>query len=134
MEPAIAFSYKNIPAFLIAPFILNVSFDLRLKSVSAFPRYIAPTPDSLRSRSLSVPSSSLYQILSASNMSSFSSIQPLPSASYCARSLNPSPLFVPNSSEPSFMIPSSFLSRLKKPFPPFNRLIFSSFPSQSRSK
>ena len=71
---------------------------------------------------------------SPEKISSFSSIQPFPSRSYLARSAKPSPLTVPNSSEPSLILPSPFLSSARKPEPLPANDISSFSPSESRSK
>lgn len=114
--PTFPFSYKKIPVLRIAPFVALASVappravlsPCKVKSVETFCRQIAPTPLSESLYNTSLPFSSLHQIFNFDQMESFSSIQPLPSSSYRARSANPSPFPVPNSSLPSLMMPSSF--------------------------
>ena len=108
--PAFPFSYRKIPVLRICPFCVLSFWEFSEKSVAALCRQIAPTPASLGVDSSSFQFSFLAQIKSLSKIGSFSSIQPFPSASYSARSAKPSPLFVPNSSEPSLITPSPFLS------------------------
>ena len=102
--------------------------------VPRLPRKMAPTLASFSERSLDSPLPHFTHTDSLENTASFSSIQPLPSWSYRASSPKPSPVRAPNSSEPSLISPSPFLSRARKPLPSFRADISSFTPSPSKSK
>ena len=104
------------------------------KGVLIFPRYIAPIPFCPRANNTSFPFSSFVQIRNLLKISSFSSIQLLPSKSYLDSSEKPSPVLGPKSSLPLLTLSLPFKSSARKPFPGARVDICSSEPLESISK